>query len=792
MSLLPQLMNPPPTRPSVVPGDVSHHSRAPSSPALSLHQLHIAVQLQDEEAPPPSNEPLSPAAAAAAALTLSRSMHPSLSSYSSIEAHDGPSQSGLLLQPVFVPSPLPSSPPSPSGTGSSTPTFFASIEQQKREIEQEQAGRQQRHRHSVLASLPPPPAPPAAPPHHAANGHTHTVQQAHLQPPPLRRRELSHHQTTLSSQYCSSLLASRAADPPYPLLFCVLTRRIAEEGDNFLLYSYPSSSSVSLQLLSLIHTFAIVNDAADAVTAQSVRRLLLEADTNRQQRDVVVSVHEEDERLYVLALTGVGQRERQQWEVRVESLLLTLCEVLCTLYGAPHAQWFEPPLSTRPAREEAGIDPSRPVAVPSVPASGGSFISALLILASSYYSLRLLDPLLRLFCHRLYCYPSPELSFTPLCGLIAARTMEAEEEAVWRAARIRLQAGMDETGINAHLPPSPSTAFVVDSLLLYHHCALVRPEQSSSLSHSLTPRLLSAVTAILTLTGWLDDKPTVSATATSSFPSSSPSSALRSRVFRVYPACSLEQNELTEGTGHAVLSVAGQAGWLTVALLLPRPSQPALTVAHSSMDPYYLEPLQSLLTALLRLRSGPPPSVPHSFALHYSFSVSSSSTLVLHPNRRSLCPSLHTACCRLHSSLLSSVRRFPAAASTAADAPVSGGDTNDKDDAALLPSLSPPMLSELAVTALDHSGVRYWVRGRCRQSGAGAVLLYEPVAAVDKADEEPTRTDDGGRRATESRASGTTSAADERIVAASLRVDGLFARGWELLSELLYAGETDQ
>jgi len=340
------------------------------------------VQQEDNSLLPSSSEPSHDAAA----VPHSRPPYPSLSSYSSFETSDGPSQSGLLLQlhPVSVPSPLPSYPPSPTGTGSSTPTFFASLEQQKREIDQEQqaGGRQQRHRHSVLASLPPPPSPPPLP-------HLDDDVGAALPSLPSphsvhRRRELSHHQTVLSSHYCSSLLAARAADSSYPLLFCVLSRRIASEGDNFLLYSYPSSSSLPLHLLALIHTFAIVNDAADAVTAQSVRRLLLAGDASRQQRDVVVSVQEEDDRLYVLALTGVGQAERRQWDVRVDSLLLTLRAVMCTLYGQPHSHWFDPQMASD---ETGGVDPNRPVTVPSVPASGGSFISSLLILASSYYSL---------------------------------------------------------------------------------------------------------------------------------------------------------------------------------------------------------------------------------------------------------------------------------------------------------------------------------------------------------------------------------------------------------------------
>ena len=473
--------------------------------------------------------------APAAALVQPRPSRPSLSSYNSIEPIDGSSPLGLL--PVSVPSPLPSSPPSPTGTGSSTPTFFASLEQQKREIEQEQAGRQHRHRHSVLASLPPPPLPPAKP----LDDHTDPSQPP-LPPPPPRRRELSHHQTVLSSHYCSSLLAKRAADLPYPILFCILSRRIAQEGDNFLLYSYPSSSSLPLQLLALIHTFAIVNDAADAVTAQSVRRVLLTGDGSRRHRDVLVSVQEEDDRLYVLALTGVGHAERRQWEARIESLLLTLRQVLCTLYGQPHSQWFDPPLSPHQAHERGAIDPSAPVTVPSVPASGGSFISALLVLASSYYSLHLLDPLLRLFCHRIYSFPSPDLFFTPLCGMVAARTMEAEEQSALRATLARLRGGDGEADF--HISQPTSTAFAVDSILLYHHYTLLMPDAAVH----LPPQLVVTVTAILTLNGVLDGSasvgPALSPVSLSSSPSSS--SARRSRVFRVQLPCSSDQVEASD------------------------------------------------------------------------------------------------------------------------------------------------------------------------------------------------------------------------------------------------------
>ena len=770
-----------------MPGLPLFHSRAPSSPAVSLHHLHIEIQPEDDPPLLPSTSGSGVSEAHDAAAAHWRPTPPSLSSHHSFELHDASSNSALplhsQLQPVSVPSPLPSSPPSPSGTGSSTPTFFASLELQKQEIAREQAGRPQRHRHSVLASLPPPPPPSLPPADQTTDNHISAgpLAQPGLPFLPLRR-SLCHHQTVLSSHYCSSLLSLRAADARYPLLFCILSRHIAHEGDNFLLYSYPSSSSRPLHLLALIHTFAILNDATDAITAQSVRRAVLSGDASRQSRDVVASVQEEDGRLYVLAMTGVGNSERRQWEVRVESLLSTLRQVMCTLYGQPSSDWFDPLLSSRQTYDRGAIDPNGPVTVPSVPASGGSFISSLLILASSYYSLALLDPLLRLFCHRMYSYPSPGLSFTPLCGLLAARTMRQEEESVWHATLTLLRT--DDSGIDSHSSQSMSAAFAVDSIVLYHHGALVTPDiHSLYFSHSLSPPVLAVVTALLTLNGLLDSR-TVSAPASSLPPSPSspfsPSAAFRHRVFRVQLPRSLEQMEQSDGgTGQAVLSVVAQCEWVAAALLLSAPSRISPSVAPQSDDPYYVEPLRSLVATLLSYSSRAPSQfVDRSPALCYSFSVSPTPFLVVHPDRRSLCPELHSACCRAHSSLLASTRRFSVDASSAPDRPVNNGDAKDIGHRALSSSLTQSWLGELAISAHDHAGHRYWVRARWT-SGAGAVLLCERAEADEHDDEVEDKESPYGdttAHAAQSKPNG--------VVESSSQAGWLFARGWELLSAL--------
>ena len=759
-------------------GESSLHSRVPSSPAVSLRELHIAVQQEDDSLLPSAGETF------AAAAAHSRSARPSLSSsYTSYESiTDGPSPLPHLL-PVSVPSPLPSSPPSPSGTASSTAAFFASLEQQKREIAHERGGRSQRHRHSLLASLPPPPPPPQPLPSLPADSPVSDAVLPTAPQPPLapRRRELSHHQTVLPSRYCSSLLAARAADVACPVLFCVLNRRIAAEGDNFLLYSFPSSSALPLHLLALIHTFAIVNDAADAVTAQSVRRLLLAGDSSRQQRDVVVSVQEDDDRLYVLALTGVGQSERRQWEVRVEPLLFTLRQVMCALYGQPHSHWFDPQLSSRQSHKEAGrVDPNGPVTVPSVPASSGSFVSSLLILASSYYSLSLLDPLLRLFCRRLYSHPSPELSLTPLCGMVAARTMQAEEEAVWRAALTRVQA--DHNGVDSPVSQSTSTAFAIDCIVLYHHRALLTPT-TRSFSHTLFPQLLATVTAILALNGWL---------SSASVPSST---ALHSRVFRIQLPCSLKQVDSSDGGEQAILSVLAQGEWWATALLLSRPSRsfsPAAVVPLSAMsDPYHIEPLRALKAALVSVATRPTISSAHRPpALCYSFSVSPSPVVILHPDRPSLCPALHTAGSRLHTSLLSSCGPFLADVSPAADSTASDSAVHQSVHA----SLSASLLHELAVTAQDELGRRYWLRGRWRQSAVGAVLLCEQNEAAAGA-EQRTKEDEaaGEKRCDDGMAAAQhewTDGGGGEESSPSARAERLFARGWQLLATISAAGTT--
>ena len=749
------------SHPSNGPADSVFHSRAPSSPAVSLHHLHIAVQQEDESLLPSNSEPHELAAA------QSRPLHPSLSSYSSFES-DGATLYGsqLQLHPVSVPSPLPSYPPSPSGTGSSTPTSFASLEQQKREIAHEQqAGRLPRHRHSILASLPPQ---QPDPPHEQVNTPLPAqplVDIAH------RRRELDHHQTVLSSHYCSSLLAARAADRAYPLLFCVLSRRIVSEGDNFLLYSYPSSCSVPLHLLALIHTFAIVNDAAEAVTAQSVRRVLLRGDASRQRREVLVSVQEEDDRLYVLALTGVGQSERRQWEVRIDSMLLTLRRVMCALYGQPHEHWFDPLLPSHQTHEEGGFDPSCPVAVPSVPASGGSFISSLLVLASSYYSLHLLDPLLRLFCQRVFSYPSPELAFTPICGLVAARSMEAREEEAWRAALTRLQA--DQTSADSLSPQHTSAAFAVDSILLFHHRTWLAPDLAQ-LSRSLSLQLLTTVTAILALNGWLDGPCLSVSHPCSSATSPAPSTpALRSRVFRMQLPRSLDPVQSSEDRSQAVLSAVGQSEWLVAALLLSpsRPSQPAPAVASLSTDPYHVEPLRALLAALSPQSSPLSHSASRSAASCYSFSVSPSPLIILHPGRQSLCPTLHTACYRLHSLLQPSSRLFQTD-SCETVGHFNGGETGDNGNTALAALLlSRPLLHELAITARDEAGHCYSIKGRRRQPGIGAVLVCENTA--EAAGEEWRQCDDDSACGTDGRSDCTSCVGDVML-----------ARGWQLLLTL--------
>ena len=507
------------------------------------------------------------------------------------------------------------------------------------------------------------------------------------------------------------------------------------------------------------------------MTAQSVRRLLLTGDVSRQQRDVVVSVHEEDDRLYVLTLTGVGAgREAAVGCASRLSLLSTLRQVMCSLYGQPHSGWFDPLLSSHEAHEGHAIDPSGPVRVPSVPASGGSFISSLLVLASSYYSLHLLDPLLRLFCHRLYSYPSPEQSFTSLCGLVAARSMEEKEQSVWRAALTRLQA--DSGDVESHSSQSTSTAFAVDSILLYQHGALVTPN-TASVSHTLSPQLLATVTAIITLNGLLDGPATSTPAFSSSPPSSSPSaSARRCRVFRLQLPRSFEQEKSSDGGEQAVLSVVVRGEWVAAALLLSRSSQTSPAIAPLSSDPYHVEPLRSLLAALSALSTSPSLSALSSC---YSFSVSPTPIVVLHSGLASLCPQLYTACCRLHSSLLSSSRRLPPNNDSATAA--NGNSANDRH--------SDDMMAELAITATVEHGQKHWLRGRWK-AGAGAVLLCETEDAAEEEEVEADERKECGDEtvcAAESQRESTNDVGSE-VVASLSRVERWFARGWQLLSAL--------
>ena len=807
--------------PAAAARGLSFHSRAPSSPAVALHHLHIAIQAEeeDESAGLPSTVGSGGGVTAVAGVldgdaservhSQSRPPRSSLSSYASFEPADGASHSAMQLHPVSVPSPLPSSPPSPSGTGSSTPVFFASLEQQKRELMQEQAGRMPRHRHSVLASLPAPPSPPQPPQHTDDRGiGSDTIDLGALTPPPAtrlpeRRRELCHHQRVLSSHYCSSLLAARAADSPYPLLFCVLSRRIAHEGDNFLLYSYPSSSSLPLHLLALIHTFAIVSDAAAAITAQTVRQVLLAGDGSRARRDVVVSVQEEDERLYVLALTGVGQAERRQWEVRVEPLLSTLRRVLSALFGQPHAEWFDPELSESTTTAGGEFDPSQPVAVSSVPASGGSFISALLVLASSYYSLSLLDPLLRLFCHRLYSFPSSALSFTPLCGLLPARTMDAAEESAWSAALTRLLPDKSEASLHSQQPVAP-TAFALKDVVLYHRRVLVQPTTRPLVPSQLSPRLLLDIAAILALNGLFDesappDSHTGPSSPSYSSSSSSPSSRLlRSRVFRLQLPLSSSEQLSSDSAGQAVLSVAGQADWLAAALLPPSSPQPspraAVAPSPLSSDGYYVDALRSLLAALSL--SGSPTShctatacraaSPCSFCRlytssdsEYSFSVSPAPFLVCHPGLRSLCPELHTAVCRLQSLLLAHSRRLSESAERGVTERASEHSSADTAPGSS-PSFTP--CRELGMSARDSAGTEYCLHARWKSGATCAVLLLRQVEAEEVAAEQEA--------SAHASAAVSKSAQGGAIALPPMQLEQWFDRGWALLTALR-AVETD-
>ena len=229
-----------------------------------------------------------------------------------------------------------------------------------------------------------------------------------------------------------------------------------------------------------------------------------------------------------------------------------------------------------------------------------------------------------------------------------------------------------------------------------------------------------------------------------------------------------------------MLSVVGQGDWLAAALLLPSPSQSPSAAVQLSADPYHFEVLRSLLTdmsAPLR-SSSPSPSQP-SALLHYSFSVSPSLAVILHPAYPDLCPTLHTACCRLQSSL-STIHHSPPATLNSDKAVDGDRRCQANGDTETAPSLTSSLIGEIAITAQDAVGKLHWIMGRPSEHGSGAVLLCEA-----EAEEEKECQDDDGVDAAAGSGEVRTNGVGDRPVVSSSRNERLFARGWQLLSVLM-------